>query len=240
MPEAYKVKIEEVIRETPDVKTFRLAPVPDTFDFLPGQFVMVGTEIPGDRRIQRAYSIANPPTRRGYVDITIRKMEEGRLSRFLCDQGEAGMELSMMGPYGKFVFTEGMADRLVLIGAGSGVVPLMCMVRYAQDRNLPIDLRLLYSSKDWDFVIYREELSTLHECMQNLNVMHTLTRVNGHDWHGFRGRINRDMVRCCVPEEDIPGCLFYICGPPRMVDLSVELLEECGADRGQIRMEKYD
>jgi len=240
MPQSFEVTIQKIIRETPEVKTFRLGPVPESFDFDPGQFVTIACDIPGDRRIRRAYSIANPPTRKGYVDITIRKMEEGRLSRYLCDQAWEGMPLQMMGPYGKFVFREGMAQRLVLVGAGSGVVPLMCMVRYARDRNLDIELTLLYSSKTWDHVIYRDELEGLHEELKTLRVMHTLTRVNGHEWHGFRGRISKQMLQECVPAEGVAEALYYVCGPPQMVDSTVAYLKEIGAPPERIRVEKYD
>lgn len=240
MPMAYDVTIQQIIQETPEVKTFRLGPVPETFTFDPGQFVTIACEIPNDRNIRRAYSIANPPTRTGYIDITIRKMDEGRLSKYLCDHATEGMPVAMMGPYGKFVFREGMAERLVLIGAGSGVVPLMCMIRYAQDRRLPIDLRLLYSSKTWDHVIYRDEIEGMNENMDSLKVMHTLTRVNGHDWHGYRGRISRKMIEGCVAPEDLPNALFYICGPPEMVDSSAAFLEEIGAPKQAINTEKYD
>lgn len=240
MPESLDIRIDKVIRETPDVKTFRLAPVPESFTFLPGQFVTIACDIPGDRRIRRAYSIANPPTRKGFLDITIRKMDEGRLSRFLCDCACEGSVVNMMGPYGKFVFTEGMADRVVLIGAGSGVVPLMCIIRYARDKNLDIDLTMLYSSKTWDHVIYRDELVGLEEEMPALKVMHTLTRVNGHDWHGYRGRISRQMIQECVNLGDAPRTMFYICGPPAMVDLSAGILAEAGAPDQCIKTEKYD
>jgi len=231
MPEAYDVTIQQVIIETPEVKTFRLGPVPETFDFLPGQFVTIACDIPGDRRIRRAY---------GFVDITIRKIDEGRLSRYLCDQGCEGMSVSMMGPYGKFVFAEGMASSLVLIGAGSGVVPLMCMLRFARDRKLEIDLTMLYSSKTWDHVIYRDELEGLREKMDCLKIMHTLTRMNGHDWHGFCGRISRDMIQQCLPKDKLEESRCYICGPPQMVDAASAILREMGVPAEQILVEKYD
>lgn len=240
MPEAFDVTIQKVIRETPEVKTFRLGPVPETFHFDPGQFVTVACDVPGDKKVRRAYSIANPPTRRGYVDITIRKIEDGRLSRHLCDSGHEGMPIHMMGPYGKFVFREGMAERLVLVGAGSGVVPLMCMLRYARDRELAIDLRLIYSSKTWDHVIYRDELEGLHEDMSTLKVMHTLTRVNGHDWHGYRGRIGKEMIQECVGADGVDGTMFFICGPPQMCDSAAAALQELGADADRVKLERYD
>mgnify|MGYP005855223551 CR=1 FL=1 len=240
MPEAYDVTIQQIIRETPEVKTFRLGPIPENFTFEPGQFVTVACDIPGDRKIRRAYSIANPPTRTGFVDITIRKMDDGRLSKYLCDQAYEGMPIQMLGPYGKFTFKEGQADRLVLIGAGSGVVPLMCMVRYARDKNLDIDLTLLYSSKTWDHVIYRDELEGLNEELEALKVMHTLTRVNEHEWHGFRGRISKDMIAQCLDAKKIPASRFYICGPPTMVDSAASFLAELGAAKDQILVEKYD
>lgn len=226
--------------ETPEVKTFRMGPLPDSFTFEPGQFVTVACEIPGDRRIRRAYSIANPPTRKGFVDITIRKIDDGRLSRYLCDHAHPGMPIDMMGPYGKFVFKEGSTDSLVLIGAGSGVVPLMCMVRFARDRNLELDLKLLYSSKTWDHVIYRDELEGLCEEMDNLDLMHTLTRVGEHDWHGYRGRISRQMIHELVSEKDLASSEFFICGPPQMCDTAASALKDFGAPQERIHTEKYD
>lgn len=240
MPAAYDIAIREIINETPEVKTFRLGPTPDGFTFDPGQFVTIACDIPGGKRVRRAYSIANPPTRAGYVDLTIRRIDDGRLSRHLFDNAHEGMAISMMGPYGRFVFREDMGSRLVLVGAGSGVVPLMCMVRYAYDRQLPLELTMLYSSKTWDHVIYRDELESMHEELANLKVMHTLTRVNGHEWHGYRGRISRHMLQECIPADAAADCLCYICGPPQMCDATATFLSEIGVPNERIRMEKYD
>lgn len=242
MPETYDVTIQKIIVETPEVKSFHLGPLPDTFTFDPGQFVTIVCDIPGESKtIRRAYSIGNPPTRNGYVEVTIRKMDGGRLSTYLCDNVEEGLPLKIIGPYGKFVYQESMSDKLVLIGAGSGVVPLMSMIRYVRDKSLPVDIKLLYSSKDADFIIYRQELEELEAEMDNLTVFHTLTRVEGDNWTGFRGRISKEMVQQCVNcEEDVVGSRYYICGPPAMVDSAVSFLNELGAVPESIQVEKYD
>lgn len=240
MPETYDVTITDIVDETPEVRTFRLGPVPETFAYDPGQFVTIGCTLPDGRKIRRAYSIANPPTRPGYVDITMRRIEDGRLSRFLFDTGRVGTPLKMMGPYGEFVFREEMGASIVLIGAGSGVVPLMCILRYAQDRHLPLHLTLIYSSRTWEHVIYRDELSALSEQVPGLRIIHTLSRVNGREWHGFCGRITEGMLRACLPSCAAPDTLYYVCGPPRMCASTSDFLRNLGVGDKKILVETYE
>ncbi len=170
----------------------------------------------------------------------MRRIEDGRLSRFLFDTGRVGTPLEMMGPYGEFVFREEMGSSIVLIGAGSGVVPLMCILRYAQDRRLALDLTLIYGSRTWEHVIYRDELPALSEQLPGLRIIHTLSRVNGRERHGFRGRITEGMLRACLPSGATPDSLYYVCGPSRMCARTAGFLRNLGVAHKKILTETYE
>ncbi|MDQ7082916.1 MAG: hypothetical protein Q9N34_08220 [Aquificota bacterium] len=126
----------------------------------------------------------------------------------------------------------------MLIGAGSGVVPLMSILRYIKDKELHnVKATLLVSYTSYEEIIYRKELEELSG-HSNIKVRITLTRKAPEDWEGLRGRINTDMVLKEV--EDIPANLYYLCGPPAFVDDMKKLLLQLGVERKQIKTERYD
>lgn len=228
--------VEKITVETPEAKTFRLA-LPEPIEFVCGQYVNIRFDLPDKGRVQRAYSIDSSPTHQDFVDLTIRRIEEGTISRQMCDEVDIGSTVETRGPFGRFTWVPADGGPLLLIGAGSGVVPLMCIIRYCDDMGIAdIPITLLFSSKSWDYIIHRDELAEYEAKMPNLEVIHTLTREPDCDKVQYHRRIDREMIEAHLPTE--PLC--YLCGPPQMCEGAVDDLEVLGVDPDRIFVEKYD
>ncbi len=231
--------VVEVREETPTTKTLVFDISGQDFDFYPGQYVMLKVPYPPTgEELKRAYSIASSPLQRDRLELTVRRKEGGKASVILTTEVKEGDRFYIKGPYGKFYWTEGLSTRVVLLGAGSGVVPLMCILRYIRDKELHnVKATMLVSYTSYEEIIYRKELEELAK-HSNIKVRITLTRNAPENWKGYRGRINADMVLSEI--EDLPANLYYLCGPPAFVEDMKALLTELGVDRKQIKTEKYD
>ncbi len=235
----FTAPVVQIIEETPTTKTlvFDIRGVP--LDFYPGQYVMLEVPYPPTgETLKRAYSIASPPTQKDRLELTIKRTPDGKASKVLTQDVKVGDAFKIKGPYGKFVWLPEMSTSIVLIGAGSGIVPLMCMLRYVREANIhSVRATLLYSNTHYEEIIYRRELEELNR-YSNIKVVFTLTRSYHEGWKGYTGRINTQMILKEV--QDIPANLYYLCGPPAFVDDMTSLLENLGVDKGQIRKEKYE
>ncbi|WP_232500413.1 ferredoxin reductase [Hydrogenobacter thermophilus] len=229
----------EIITETPTTKTLVFDIKGVDLDFYPGQYVMLEVPYPTTGEVlKRAYSIANSPLKKGVLELTIKRTPNGKASVILTEQVKVGDVFKIKGPYGKFIWLPEMSDKVVFIGAGSGIVPLMCMLRYIIDANLHhVKATLLYSNTSYEEIIYREELEKM-ERHSNIKVVHTLTRSVPEGWRGYTGRINPDMILKEV--DDIPLNLYYLCGPPKFVDDITSMLVDLGVPKERIKKEKYE
>lgn len=237
----YKMKVSEVITETHDTKTIRFKYSQEqSLDFIPGQFVMIKTPVEHNGQIKpvtRAMSFATPPTIKDHFDLTIKETPGGTLSTHVVRKTKVGDEFEVKGPYGEFTFHDNSTDDVVLIGAGSGITPLMCILRYIADKKLPAKATLLYSNKTPDDIIFHKELASMQEKHHNLRIVLTITRPEGHEWKGATGRIDKDMLS---EHLGTGKTLFYICGPILFVEDMVKTLKELGVDSQRIKVEKYD
>ena len=231
--------VSEIIVETPETKTLRIALV-DTDGFLPGQYYNIRIPVEGrPRPIQRAYSVGSSPLPDATViDVGIRDTPGGLVSPVLVHQISPGDELAVRGPYGNFTWTERDGGPVFLVGAGSGVVPLMSMIRYQIHKGSSQPMHLLLSSKSYEFAIYGEELGELAAKYEWLAVSHTFTRDPDDERARFSRRIDKEMIAEIFPE--INARLSYICGPPEMVELVEEALVELGMHPDNVKTEKYD
>ncbi len=228
-----KAEVIKVIQETHDTKTLRLK-LGKKIDFIPGQFLMVWLNIKDggqEKLIKRAYSISSSP-KSEHVDITFNVYPEGKLTPHLYKL-KAGDFLDAEGPYGKFVFDETRPEKIVLLGAGTGVAPLMSIIRYMKNKDPAKEQTLLYSVKTPEDIIYHQELKDL-ESSGNLNLFLTVTRS---EWDGRTGRINKSLIQEAVP--DLDNSIFYICGSPGMVESMVSILQELGVDKDRVRKEQW-
>ena len=236
-----QLRVSGIVQEAPDVKTFRLGSDSDLpFEFLSGQFIVLFFEIFDEakgriRRKSRAFSISSSPIHKDYIEVTVRKT--GFVSSFMHEVLKVGDQVTVKSLSGDFNFQEGLADELVLLAGGTGIAPLMSMIRYIIDRRLAIPVTLIYSSRTPEDIIFREELEVISSRHPNLRCVNTITRPEGTAWEGPTGRINRSLLG---PDTLNRQALFYLCGPQAMIEAGVELLKEVGVDQSRIRLEKWD
>lgn len=229
----------DVIVETPETSTLRLS-LPNPSSFVPGQYYNIRIPVEGrPRPIQRAYSIGSSPyPSYEIIEVGVKEMIGGLVSPVLVRDTPVGSKLEVRGPYGAFNWTEDMGGPLLLIAAGSGVVPFMSMIRYAKAKNLSVPMHLLFSSKSKEFVIYGEELDQFQNENDWFKVTHSYTRDPDDNTAKYHRRIDEEMVADLLGEAN--PRLAYICGPPEMVELCEVALQELGMDPDSVFSEKYD
>jgi ferredoxin-NADP reductase len=188
---------------------------------------------------QRSYSIASEPEREGEVDITVERIEDGEVSTYLHDVVIKGDRFEMRGPIGGyFVWEASMMEPLLLIAGGSGVVPLMSMLRHRAAAGARNPTALLYSSRNFEDVIYYNELEKLGRADSGPQIFHTLTRSQPTAWKGYARRIDREMLRE-VAEPLGRDVQVFICGPTLMVEAAADALVKTGINSNQIRTERF-
>lgn len=227
----------EIHQETPRVATLSIA-VPEWPGHLAGQHVDVRLTADDGYQAQRSYSIASPPED-SLVAITVERLEDGEVSPYLVGELKPSDKLELRGPIGGFfVWRPEDARPLLLIAGGSGVVPLMAMIRHRAAAKSTTPARLLYSSRTFEDVIYREELDRLAGADATLEVTHTLTRSQPAGWRGYSRRLDRPMVEAVAwPAQDGPQ--VFVCGPTAFVEAAAGLLVDHGYDPGWIKTERF-
>ena len=230
-------EVLDIVTETPRVKTLLLK-LPDLTKYLPGQHVDVRLTADDGYQAQRSYSIASAPEDK-HVALTVERIEDGEVSPYFTDELRAGDKFEMRGPIGRyFVWTVKLDGPLLLIGGGSGVVPLMAMLRHraAHANNTPA--KLLYSSRTQSDIIYRDELNGLVGRNDGLAVTHTLTREKPAGWVGRTGRVDSAMLTEAGFTADQKPRIF-ICGPTGFVEAAANALLIFGHDRALIKTERF-
>lgn len=237
---AGQLRVVQIVRETPTALTFRLAdPAADRlpFDFLPGQFLQVEVEPEAGKAARRSYTIASSPTQRAYVELTVKREEQGVVSRHLHDKVVAGDLLKVSGPFGAFTFTGTDAESIVLIAGGVGITPMMSVLRYLTDTAWKGEIFFLYGARSTEEFIFREEIERLEQRFPNLHVIATMQRSPGTVWLGPEGPITKEMILAAVP--DIASRRIHMCGPPAMMGAMRTELAELGVPEAQLHTEAF-
>jgi ferredoxin-NADP reductase len=241
MPEplVWQISTVTAIRaETPEVSSYTLQ-LPNWRAHRAGQHYDVRLTAADGYQAQRSYSIASPPSRTGEVDLTIEKIADGEVSPYFHDIVQVGDMVEVRGPIGGyFVWEPALGGPLLLVAGGSGVVPLMAMLRERASAELKPPTVLLYSSRTFDDVIYRDELATLASNDAGLRVIQTLTRSQPPGWTGFDRRIDRPMLTDAIAAAGTQP-LAYICGPTLLVEAAANGLVELGVPPAQVRTERF-
>jgi ferredoxin-NADP reductase len=224
--------------ETAKVKSFSLA-LPNWAPHRAGQHYDIRLTAADGYQAQRSYSIASAPERAGQIDLSIERIEDGEVSSYLHDVLVPGDQVEVRGPVGGyFVWEAAQGGPLLLIGGGSGVVPLMAMLRHRKAAGATLPTRLLYSSRTFEDVIYREELDGLHAGRSGLEVIHTLTRSQPAGWAGYTRRIDQAMLsEVARPLGRSPQ--VFICGPTLLVEAAANGLVQAGIKAERIRTERF-
>lgn len=207
-----------------------------------GQHVDVRLVAEDGYQAQRSYSIASAPDN-NVLELTIERLKDGEVSSYLCDVLHPGDGLEIRGPIGGyFVWDLSLSGPLLLIGGGSGIVPLMSMLRHRARSDAAARSRvptvLLYSARTSADLIYKEELETLTNGDDSLMVCITLTRDAPSEWRGLRGRVDRAMLeKVSATVSDRPN--VFVCGPTPFTEAVATLLVELGHEPSQIRTERF-
>jgi ferredoxin-NADP reductase len=218
-------------QETPRVRTLELG-VDGWNGHRAGQHLDVRLTAEDGYQAERSYSIASAPG--DPLAITVERLEDGEVSPYLVDEVRDGDVIEVRGPIGGyFVWDSDEPEPVLLVAGGSGIVPLMAMARQRARVDGEAPMKLLYSSRAWEDVIYRDELETL-----GLEVVHTLTRSQPPGWTGYKRRIDDELLReVAFPAAQEPR--VYVCGSTRFVDAAADGLVRLGYDPIWIRTERF-
>jgi ferredoxin-NADP reductase len=245
MPETERIErlswlaaeVREIIPETTRVSSLVLD-VPGWRGHLPGQHVSIRLTGEDGYQALRLYSIASPPETPQLI-LTVERIDDGEVSPYLVDQLRPGDRFELRGPIGGyFVWTVTTGGPLFLIGGGSGIAPLMAMLRHRSANGSRVPTRLLYSSRSEADIIYRDELAKLAANDDTLRIIHTLTRERPPGWTGATRRIDRAMLaEVGFTPADKPQ--VFICGPNGLVESAAQHLIDVGHDPLTIRTERF-
>jgi ferredoxin-NADP reductase len=232
-----RATVRDIIAETPRVKSFKLD-VHDWPGHRAGQHVDIRLTGEDGYQAQRSYSIASPPEEQ-LLGLTVERVENGDVSPYLVDDLRAGDQFEVRGPIGGyFVWTVADGGPLCLVAGGSGIAPLMAMLRHRARQENRVPATLLYSSRGLDDVIYRQELDAMAARDHGLRILITLTRQSPVGWSGLRGRIDRAMLaQSCPAPERRPK--IFVCGPTPFVENVSRFLVELGHDPLAIKTERF-
>jgi len=229
--------VVEVMPETPRTKSLVLE-APGWEGHKAGQHVDVRLTAEDGYQAQRSYSIASAPED-GHLILTVDRIEDGEVSPYLTDVLMRGDKLELRGPIGGyFAWETADGGPLLLVGGGSGVVPLMAMIRHRMAARSDVPTRLLYSSRSYQEIIYREELEKLATQDGPLEVIHTLTRSKPEGWSGYGRRIDAEMLReVAWPPDESP--LAFVCGPTPLVEAVAAALVGLGHGPKRVKTERF-
>ncbi|MDP9265280.1 MAG: ferredoxin reductase [Chloroflexota bacterium] len=231
--------VKKVTPETPRVKSFTFE-LPRWTKHRAGQHYDIRLTAADGYVAQRSYSIASAPEREGELDLTVELVEGGEVSTFLHEQIVPGDRIELRGPIGGyFVWDAARTDGpLLMVAGGSGVVPMMSMLRHRAAAGASVPAPLLFSSRSYEEIIYREELDRLAGGRDGFELFHTLTRSRPDGWAGFTRRIDRRMLGD-VSRAFGSKALTFICGPTPLVESAANALLELGLRAERIRTERF-
>ncbi len=224
--------------ETPTVRSLTLG-VPAWGGHRPGQHLDLRLTAADGYSVERSYSIASEPERADEIEITVERIDDGEVSPFLDDIVVVGDRIEVRGPIGGyFVWEAALGGPLLLVAGGSGVVPLMAMLRHRSRVASRVPTRLLFSSRHPEEIIYREELDGLASNADGLEVFHTLTRSQPPGWSGFSRRIDERMLAEVLEPLGI-SAHAYLCGPTSLVETAANALVRLGLPPDRVRTERF-
>lgn len=239
-----RLPIDEIRDETPEAYSlFFQNPDPATFTYLPGQYLTIKVEVNGES-LRRAFSLSSSPVSDDRLSVTIKRVKDGRASNYLRDHLKEGDILEAMPPMGHFTVTPDAeaANHYILIGGGSGITPLMSILKTVLHAEPSSKVSLWLCNRNRASIIFREELAALSKTHpERLHVYHTLTQPED-DWKGAAGRLEVDRVYNLVSELFMTDELrkqYYICGPNGLMDSAQKALEKHAVNPSDVHREYY-
>jgi ferredoxin-NADP reductase len=230
-----QAEVVDVRPETPRAKTI-IFDVPGWPGHDAGQHVDVRLTAEDGYQAERSYSIASAPGG-ARLELTVERLDDGEVSPYLTDELRAGDRIELRGPVGGyFVWEPAEGGPVMLVAGGSGIVPLMAMIRRRADAGSDAEMRLLFSSRSWDEVIYRDELE--RRSGDGLTLVHTLTRSRPAGWTGYERRVDAEMLAEVCPRPDRRPHVF-VCGPTPFVEAVANALVRLGHEPQRIKTERF-
>ncbi|MCU1336732.1 MAG: Ferredoxin-NADP reductase [Bryobacterales bacterium] len=230
------LRLASITAQTPDSKTLRfIVPHDRKLNARPGQFLTFSFLFDG-KKVVRSYSICSSPARSGYVEITTKRVNQGSVSVFLNDRASIGMTVEANGAFGQFCFDERKHQNVVLLAAGSGITPMMAMLRYMDDLCLETNVTLLYCVRTSNDIIFQGELEELRARLKNFQYRVLLSQPHP-EWSGPRGHVSREFIADTVQQPALPD--FFLCGPPAFMEASRAILTGLGVKQERIMQESF-
>jgi ferredoxin-NADP reductase len=231
--------VMQIVPRTPRIKSFFLK-LSRPFPFLAGQHVDLRLTAPDGYRAMRSYSIASAPDDSGTIELAIEYLKDGEVSMFFHEVVAVGDEIELRGPLGGyFNWRETDGGPLLLVGGGSGVVPLMAMIRRRQSVGSNAPVVLLLSARNWEDVLYRDELVGLHAKADGFVFILTLTREPPRREHDYGRRVDAAMVAEVLKRLPGPPLRVYCCGSNAFVNSAADGAVTAGVAASIIRTERY-
>lgn len=229
-----RLTVSGIERQTPDTVTLRF-PLPGgkLSGARPGQFLTFDWMV-GGKTLPRSYSISSSPLESGYVEVTVK--QQGVVSTFLNQEAKQGLTVVARGPYGQFYFDEKQHKNIVLLAGGSGVTPIMSMLRYIEKAAPETEIAMLYGVRTENDVVFKADLDDLQKRLPRFRYVVVASKP-GLEWQGPNGHVNRQLVEQQLG--DVSRQTFFLCGPPPFMVSVKEILLSLGARPDQIRQERF-
>ncbi len=241
----YELPISEVISLSPAAAAIRLLLEGKEFHFQPGQYVQVELELKESEHFKlherylkiqkRTFSLSSSPNEKKYLEFTIKSIKEGFISTYFVKHLKKGDKIKIRGPMGNFIFSEGETrPNILFLAAGSGISPLMSMLRYITEKKIKVNIDLLYSNKTEEEILWKKEIEARAKENKHMKHLFTLTQQN---WSGRIGRIDREIIQQHIKEKENTD--FYICGTRSFVRAMEAILHELQVNESQIKKEIF-
>ena len=228
--------LARIEQETHDTRTLRFqVPKERRLAAKPGQFLTFQWTIDG-QRVTRSYTISSSPTHANYVEITPKRIDNGCVSVFLNERAKPGLRVEASGPYGRFYFDETLHKSIVLIAAGSGITPMISMLRYIDDLKLATPVTLLYCVRTAADIVFQNEIARLRASLLNFKYDVCLSRPDPA-WNGRSGRLTAEFVTQHVIDLNSPT--FFLCGPKGFMENARQILSTLGVNQERILQESF-
>jgi ferredoxin-NADP reductase len=229
--------ILDIVQRTPRIRSIFLAP-DQPFGFLPGQHVRLRI-LRNVSKAERDYSIASAPESGVIIELAVEALPGGEVSGYLHGAAAPGATVELRGPRGSFTWSVADGGPVLLIAGGSGLVPLMSMIRHRALRKSTIPVGLVYSAITWDDVLFRDELLALAEAKDGFELLITLTREQPLEPDVRSGRIDAAMIQAALARLPAAVSSVYICGSDPFVDNARAIVDALGIARDRVNVESY-
>lgn len=227
----FTANLNEIIQRTHDVKSFRFNR-PVGFEYKAGQFMFITITVSG-KKVRKPFTISSSPTEKDHLEFT-KKLTGHDFSNNL-DAMVIDNVLGVDGPYGYLTFG-GEYNNIALLSGGIGITPIISICKYCVDTGLATKVTVISSNKAQQDIVFGEELNQMEQNNNNLKVVHTLTGAS-NSWQGYRERISESMIIREI--QNYKDCVFYLCGPPVMLDSMVSILDNLGVPNECVKQESF-